>query len=97
MMRHQTNIADTVRAMSPDEYEVFDLILNGYNPSKPEDIEEFVARIDAPVADVLVDLLEKRLLQKVETKGHIFLRVNPAAAWFLADPEHRTYTKKNAG
>lgn len=51
MMRHQTNIADTVRAMSPDEYEVFDLILNGYNPSKPEDIEEFVARIDAPVAD----------------------------------------------
>ncbi|WP_193173040.1 hypothetical protein [Nisaea nitritireducens] len=94
MMRHQTNIADVVREMSPDECEVFDLILDGYNPSKSEDIGEFVARIDTPIADLLVGLLEKRLLQKVETKGYSFLQINPAAVWFLAEPEYRTYAVK---
>lgn len=90
MTLHQTNIADTVREMSPDECEVFDLILNGYNPSKSEDVGEFVARIDTPIADLILSLLEKHLLQKVEVKGSTSLQVNPAAVWFLSVPEERT-------
>ena len=93
MMRHQTNIADTVRTMSPDECEVFDLILDGYNPSKPEDVGEFIARIDTPIADLLIGLLEKRLLQKTEIKGRTSLQANPAAVWFLAEPEYRTFSR----
>mgnify|MGYP003111466168 CR=1 FL=1 len=93
MTQHKTNIADTVREMSPDECEVFDLILSDYNPSKPEDIEEFVARINTPIADLIRGLLEKRLLQKTEVKGRISLQANPAAAWFLAEPEYRTFSR----
>ncbi len=91
-MHHKTNIADTVREMSPDECEVFDLILDGYNPSKPEDVEEFIARIDTPISDLLLGLLEKRLLQKKDVNGHTSLQANPAAVWFLAEPEERKNT-----
>ncbi|MEP3112772.1 hypothetical protein [Nisaea sp.] len=95
-MHHKTNIADTVRQMSPDECEVFDLILNGYNPSKPEDAEEFVSRIETPIADLLLGLLEKRLLQKKEMKGLTSFQANPAAVWFLAEPEDRKNTRRSS-
>tara|TARA_R110002012_G_scaffold16664_4_gene64048 strand:+ start:367 stop:606 length:240 start_codon:yes stop_codon:yes gene_type:complete len=76
--------------MSPDECEVFDLILNGYNPLDPADVGEFVTRIQSPIADLISGLLKRDLLQKAEARGCPFLQVNLAAVWFLAAPEDRT-------
>ncbi|MEQ8333964.1 hypothetical protein [Nisaea sp.] len=76
--------------MSPDECEVFDLMLNGSDPSDPEHIGEFVARIDTPLSELITGLIQRDLLQKIEANGRTVLRVNPAAAWFLAAEEERT-------
>ena len=96
MTLQRTNIADIVRDMTPDECEVFDLILNGYDPSNPQDVGEFVSRIDAPVTDLILGLLEKRLLQKVPARGGVSLQANPATVWFLAAPEDRTYVPRKS-
>ena len=90
----QNNIADTVREMTPDECEVFELILNGFNPADPQDVKQIASRIDAPVTDLILSLHDKQLLTKsVSTEG-VCWQVNPAAVWFLAAPKDRTYVRR---
>lgn len=89
MTHNRTNLADTIRNMTPDEREVFDLMLDGLNPSNPEEIEKFVARVDAPVADLLLSLMKKNLVQKQIFEGRSFLQINPAALWLLAEQKDR--------
>lgn len=75
--------------MTDDECEVFDLLLRGYNPSDRCELKVFLSRISAPLSEVLMAMLERQLIQRVEDKRKAHLSVNPAAAWFLTPPEER--------
>ena len=88
-LANKTNVTDAVRDMSPEECEIFDLILAGYNPANRDHLQEFVNRISSPLADVVLGLLGKSLIQKVDYLGKVRLMVNPAAAWILAPKDER--------
>lgn len=76
--------------MTEEECEVFDLLLLGHDPSDRCDLEIFLSRVRSPVSQILLQLIEKGLVQRVDsTNAATQLCVNPAAAWFLAPREER--------
>ena len=76
--------------MTEEECEVFDLLLLGYDPSDRGDLETFLSRVRSPISQILLQLIAKGLVQRIESKNAATrLSVNPAAAWFLAPREER--------
>jgi predicted transcriptional regulator len=76
--------------MTEEECEVFDLLLLGHDPSDRSDLGIFLSRVRSPLSQVLLQLIEKGLVRRVESKNAAtHLSVNPAAAWFLAPREER--------
>lgn len=90
MTQPRPDIAQTVRDMTEEECEVFDLLLLGHDPSDRSDLGIFLSRVRSPLSQVLLQLIEKGLVRRVESKNAAtHLSVNPAAAWFLAPREER--------
>jgi len=83
------DIAQTVRDMTEEEREVFDLLLLGHDPSDQSDQEIFTARVQTPLSRILPQMIEKGLVQRIESAEKTRLMVNPAVAWFLIPLEER--------
>lgn len=75
--------------MTEEEREVFDLLLLGHDPSDRSEVELFLSRVRTPLSQILLQMIEKGLIQRVESGEKTRLAVNPAAAWFLTPPEER--------
>ncbi|UUX50916.1 hypothetical protein NUH88_04310 [Nisaea acidiphila] len=83
------DLAQTVKNMTAEECEVFDLLLRGHDPSDRQQLEIFLSRITSPLSEILLGMINKGVIRKVEGKTAAHLAVDPAAAWFLASPEDR--------
>lgn len=83
------NIAQIVQEMTAEECEVFDLLLLGYDPSDRGELEVFLSRVTSPLSQLLLTMIDKDLIRRVESPKRTYLSVNPAAAWFLTPPEER--------
>ncbi|WP_420404105.1 hypothetical protein [Nisaea sp.] len=75
--------------MTREECEVFDLLLRGYDPSDRQHLEIFLSRVRSPLSEILLQMMDKGLIRRVEAKEAAHLSVNPAAAWFLTPREER--------